>query len=179
MLAAKAITPTQRPVVIYGLDMLIYTLISFAVLVTFGALSNMAVQTVVWIGVQFPIQTFGGGYHATSHARCLALMGIGWVLFWFVYSALPILPLLIIATAWAGVLCVIGAIEHKNAPMSDSKKKRMTAYLRCSVVVLLMSMFLLLSVNQELSRIISLGIINCGISSAAAKVTAMQSARKA
>ena len=65
-----------QAVCLYGIDIFLYTLISTMGLLLIGALAHRFFEAVIWITLYYLNQTFGGGYHATSHLKCFIPMVI-------------------------------------------------------------------------------------------------------
>lgn len=65
-----------QAVCLYGIDIFLYTLISTMGLLLIGALVHRFFETVIWITLYYLNQTFGGGYHATSHLKCFITMAV-------------------------------------------------------------------------------------------------------
>lgn len=66
--------PEQREVAAYGFDLFLYTLVSTLGLLLAGALVGRGVQAALIVGLFYLNQTFGGGFHASTHLRCFAMM---------------------------------------------------------------------------------------------------------
>ena len=56
-----------QAVCLYGIDIFLYTLISSIGLLLIGTLAHRFFEAAIWITLYYLNQTFGGGYHATSH----------------------------------------------------------------------------------------------------------------
>lgn len=70
-------TDTQeRSLCEYGCELWIYTMISTAGLLLLGVLLNEFWGTIVMIVVFYLCQSYGGGFHASSHFRCFLTMSI-------------------------------------------------------------------------------------------------------
>ncbi len=67
----------QRVVCAYGLDLLLYTIISTAGLMMVGVVFHMPMQAVIIICVFYINQSVGGGYHADTHLTCFLTMAFG------------------------------------------------------------------------------------------------------
>lgn len=67
----------RLPVLIYGLDLAIYTILSTAGLIIEGVLFRRPCDSLIIIAVYFLNQTIGGGFHASSHLSCFLTMAVG------------------------------------------------------------------------------------------------------
>ena len=66
----------QENLLIYGLDVLIYTVLSTLCLILIGLIFDELGFCILIIAIYYMNQTFGGGYHASSHLHCFILMAI-------------------------------------------------------------------------------------------------------
>lgn len=61
----------------YGCEIWLYTLISTLGLILIGRLMGFMLETVVIVSVFYLCQSNGGGYHASTHAKCFITMAVG------------------------------------------------------------------------------------------------------
>lgn len=114
-----------RDVYIYGLDLLLFTVINLLTITVTAALTGRLTETLILLAVVIPLQVFGGGYHAETHLRCFLIMFIGW---WIVYPLIFILQPVsatVIASVSLIIVFVFAPVPHSNAPMSDRKQRKM------------------------------------------------------
>ena len=62
---------------VYGIDMALYTIFSTLVLILIGCIFGKTIDTMILITIYYLNQTVGGGYHASTHWKCLVSMIIG------------------------------------------------------------------------------------------------------
>jgi accessory gene regulator B len=109
----------------YGLDMLLFSLATFAALLTLGGIAGYLWETALLAAVFSALQSIGGGYHAPTHLRCFCTMLVGWgagiLLIRYTPAPALFLPL---AFGWLSVMR-FAPIENANAPMRPEKKIRM------------------------------------------------------
>ena len=65
-----------QAICLYGIDIFLYTLISTIGLLLIGTLAHRFFEAAIWITLYYLNQTFGGGYHATSHLKCFITMAV-------------------------------------------------------------------------------------------------------
>lgn len=78
----------EREVYIYGFDIAIYTFLSTLGLFFIGWMAGRPIETTLLIFLYYINQSFGGGFHASSHLMCFLTMVLGELLF-FVSFLLP------------------------------------------------------------------------------------------
>lgn len=61
----------------YGCEIWLYTVFSTIGLVSIGALLGFTFESILIVTIFYLCQSNGGGYHASSHARCFLTMVIG------------------------------------------------------------------------------------------------------
>ena len=71
----------EREVYIYGFDIAIYTFLSTLGLFFIGWMAGRPIETTLLIFVYYINQSFGGGFHASSHLMCFLTMVLGELLF--------------------------------------------------------------------------------------------------
>ncbi|MBQ6400406.1 MAG: accessory gene regulator B family protein [Clostridia bacterium] len=110
--------PDQDPIeaCTYGIDIVLYTLISTAGLTLIGSLFLTFGQTALLIAVYYANQMSGGGYHASTHTKCFFSMTAGLLfsafVIWFINGSLSI----VIPTSCTALLVLwkYPVILHKN-----------------------------------------------------------------
>lgn len=71
------IVPEHREVYLYGLDLLLYTLLSTIGLIGLGFLCGKPLESILIILLYYVNQTLGGGFHASTHLKCFITMVLG------------------------------------------------------------------------------------------------------
>lgn len=66
----------QYEMLVYGIELILYTIISTFGLITIGVLLNETIQALIIIALYYTNQTVGGGKHAKSHLQCFLLMAL-------------------------------------------------------------------------------------------------------
>ena len=64
----------EREVYIYGFDIAIYTFLSTLGLFFIGWMAGRPIETTLLIFLYYINQSFGGGFHASSHLMCFLTM---------------------------------------------------------------------------------------------------------
>lgn len=104
-----------REVCRYGLDIFLYTLVSTLGLLAIGAIFRRMIGSIIYIILFYINQTFGGGYHATSHGRCFLAMALPLTLCIFLsYTRFPQWFLTLILVIAGTTLFIFPLRLHKN-----------------------------------------------------------------
>lgn len=152
------ITEDDKEAYQYGMELLLSTLLNFALMVVVSiCVIKKPIAIVPYSIVYVPLRMLTGGYHADSHWQCvLYTQGTfaGFVLLvWHITEKLPEIALagLIISSF---IIWYLAPIEAKNKPLSERERERGKRYSRVLelviVVVLLGMMFSSRAQNQFL-----------------------------
>ena len=124
---AVADTAEQREIYSYGLELQVYYFIHAAMLLFIGLLFGRSGEVALLLLLFGLIQSNGGGFHAGTHGRCLALMAAGAALFLLVLPLFERYALLQAASVHFGaaVTLALAPVSHKNHPLSPEKSKEL------------------------------------------------------
>jgi len=129
MIQARAVPDTeeQREVYAYGLELIIHYFINAAILLAIGLLFGRLTETAALLLLFGTVQANGGGYHAETHGRCLALMVLGVLLFLALlplYQAYAVIQPISVIAGLTAVICLT-PVAHRNHPLSPQKSLQM------------------------------------------------------
>jgi len=120
-------TEEQREIYSYGMELQIYYIINTVLLLALGFLFGRFVEVALFLFLFGLMQSYGGGYHANTHGRCLAIMTCGVLLFLVLlplYQGNMLLQAISVLAGLATVIC-LAPVAHKNHPLDPEKSKRM------------------------------------------------------
>lgn len=106
----------------YGLDLLFYTILNIAVVLGSAAFIGRMAESLAYLSVILPLQSFGGGYHAKTHLQCFLIMYIGW---WGIVFILPFVTdtaAILMVCAALVTICKLAPIPHENVRMSAGRR---------------------------------------------------------
>lgn len=152
----------------YGFDVLIYTVISLGSVLLLGALLGIFKETALYLLVPIPLQGLGGGFHASTHARCFTTLVSAYLIGMALCFLLP--PFAALALGALGFLAIfrLAPIEHVNAPMTDEKAVRMRRFARVYSALLFTLSALLIWRYGALGVPFAIGLFTSGVSMGAA-----------
>lgn len=135
----------DHDIYVYGFELFLYTLFSTGSLLCIGFAFNRFPETVICLTMFYMSQTYGGGFHASTHARCFAVMLIGLFVYLQSFHVLhsPLICYLIF---------IISALYLWNRPLILHKNKLFLAYksdmfIRRSRIVVFLQFVLFLFVS--------------------------------
>lgn len=107
---------------VYGLDLLLYTILSTIGLIVIGISADRSMETFLLIVIFYITQSTGGGFHASSHLKCFCTMAIGLIIYLFSFKvSLFFLAYIIIAIFSLSILYIFPLILNKNKLYLDTK----------------------------------------------------------
>ena len=135
----------------YGLEVLISSLINLVIVLLLGFIFGKFIHTVFFILCYCSIRQFSGGYHASSHRKCiftfLCMYIVTVLIVENIYSIyLKPVILLIGVLNWLSIF-VLGPVEHRNNPLSDLEKVKNKKSTRVIATIVLIGIILGLSID--------------------------------
>lgn len=148
-LVAKNIINKDPEIYLYGCEAILYTLISTAGLLVVSAICKQFVCGCVCISIFYLSQSFGGGFHANTHAKCFLTMTIG-LLICFELSAFIYIHDM---AMWIGIpsfaiLLFIPLVLHPNLEYLQNQKDHLV-YRSRMVTCIELVFFLILVLCQQ------------------------------
>jgi len=164
-----AIDPKQHAVIRYGLDLLIFSLFSLAGLLLAGIGVGRGSETAIMLVTFIPLQSFGGGYHCQTHARCFLMMLSVLMVSLLIRDLIPAVMMWSIGAVSAIPIFRLAPVQHPKAPFSEGFRKRMRAIVRsCYMAAIGVSVYLY-AVGGEY-RSVLMAVILSGVSICCATV---------
>lgn len=132
----------EREVYIYGFDIAIYTFLSTLGLFFIGWMAGRPIETTLLIFVYYINQSFGGGFHASSHLMCFLTMVLGELLFLISF----LLPYSLLACIGISVISLLFMWLHPLVlhPNKSYLKKKAPQLIKHSRQILLVEIALLI-----------------------------------
>lgn len=156
----------EREVYIYGFDIAIYTFLSTLGLFFIGWMAGRPIETTLLIFLYYINQSFGGGFHASSHLMCFLTMVLGELLFLVSF----LLPYSLLACIGISVISLLFMWMHPLVlhPNKSYLRKKASQLIKRSrqillVEIALLIVFILLNVSV-IMQTISLTLLLSAIS---------------
>ena len=113
-------------VYVYGTELFLSFILTSAVILTLGAISNMIIETLLYMIQFIGIRRLVGGFHAKTYLRCfictVSFFSLTMVLSKF--CRLPLAVHIVIAIAGSTIILLWGPIENEHKKISVEKKQK-------------------------------------------------------
>jgi len=157
---------TQIDVYIYGANAFIYTLVSTAGLLLAGVVFHKLWESLLMLCIYYLNQTIGGGFHASTHMWCFAVMLVGLLICLAILST-PFIPWIVYFLLFISHIALfrIPLVLHQNKNYLESqrtiliRRSRITTGIQIFFVIILVVLR-----NNGLLTAYSLGVMVSAIS---------------
>lgn len=155
-----------QAVCLYGIDIFLYTLISTMGLLLIGALAHRFFEAVIWITLYYLNQTFGGGYHATSHLKCFITMAVSLAACLLLLTvAIPLYLQILLLIVSSMLLFLFPLRLHENKRYLAKHSRFFVIRYRCILLLeFCIAIFLLLALPGQYAEMCMLGVATSAIS---------------
>lgn len=124
-LADRNVLQTEQiPIFVYGLDSLLSSALSYALLLLVALLMGQFVDGVLWILSYALLRQCAGGYHATTQLRCQGLSLLMSVLSLLCIRWIPPTVCLALAAVCVPMVWWLAPVEHANHPLNPQRRAR-------------------------------------------------------
>lgn len=157
----------ERDVYVYGYEIIISSIITFALLITTGLIFSKLIEAIVFFGVFYLLRRRTGGYHADTYLKCNLIFELNVLSVMFISCLdIPItvqIAVNIVAFLLCFIITVIKApISNPNKPIPDSMKNKHKKWALASIVAFELASVLLFN-RQSVSTCISLAMASTAI----------------
>lgn len=173
--ANNIIGKEDAPIYAYGIELILATIVNTLVVFLIGILIGRFAETAIFLVTFAILRSFTGGYHASTHFKCLLVFIAS---FLFNMSILWILPsngilLFSILASFMGLLFIFlfAPVEHANKPFADKEKqkyKSKSRFIAIALTAITITGQLLCSWTSPLLLCITLGFLTAASSIATA-----------
>ena len=155
-----------QAVCLYGIDIFLYTLISTMGLLLIGALAHRFFEAVIWITLYYLNQTFGGGYHATSHLKCFITMAVSLAACLLLLTvAIPLYLQILLLVVSSMLLFLFPLRLHENKRYLAKHSRFFVIRYRCILLLeFCIAILLLLVLPGQYAEMCMLGVATSAIS---------------
>ena len=123
---AEVITLESKDVYLYGLEVMISSLLSTLLILIIGLALNRFIDTLSFLVVFIGLRSFSGGFHANTYLKCavvtLSLYFAVILLSFFI--KIPQIALWCLAPVGVAVLAVKAPVRNPNKPLTESEAVR-------------------------------------------------------
>ncbi len=151
------ISNDRKNIYAYGFEVLISNVIFLSMVAILGLCTHSLMPILFFLLFLYPIRTFCGGYHASSHRNCLLLSviccGTVPVLLTVIQNQILCFILILCFTATAlSIVVAFAPLEHKNNPKTEEQlhhmKRKSYFYAVLETIVILVALWILPQQHQ-------------------------------
>lgn len=145
MLRNRIISEQDKEIYLFGLVLMLRTLLNVLTSVVIGFWFKMPVESIVFVICSVGIRTYSGGFHADNPIICYAISVVAIVLMLLsIKSGLWNVPISFVLMALSiGIIMRYAPVEHKNKPLEEIERKIYKRKLLVVVTVLVLTSVLL------------------------------------
>lgn len=143
----------------YGLELLISSVVNLTLVIAIGCIFGKFIQTVLFVLLYCFVRRYAGGYHANTHARCIATFSTLYFLMLGITDMFHISEanlLLVIASIISNVIVFrLAPVADQNKPLEDHEIKRNSLISKGLVIIsLVINIILYLCVGNKYSLLL-------------------------
>lgn len=143
----------------YGMETLLYTIISTTGLLFVGYICNRLIEAVVIVGVYYANQTIGGGFHARSHIRCFLVMVLCLTIALLISSLSIAKPVLIALCLFFAIMLIKHPLVlHENKRYLLANQRKLVSKSIISVAILTMVSILAILLQWRYANALTIGL---------------------
>lgn len=144
----------EQEIYIYGLQILINTIISIGAVLLMSIFFHTFTETVFFLVCYCSLRIYAGGLHASSNERCMSIFIVGYFIIQFVITHIQIhvgdyAPFLLIGNAF--LIIIWAPIEAYNNPIPVLKRKEMKKNAFLISLILLVVILIMVSLSIKAS----------------------------
>lgn len=129
----------DRPIYVYGFELLFSTLFSLSSVTLISCLLGHAAYALFFVLFFFTLRLFCGGYHASTYAKCFLITNLTF-LSTIAYTEIvlrldltPIMPFLFLLAA--AVIWIFSPVKNENHPCSEKTFRKNKIISRCLIIL--------------------------------------------
>lgn len=167
----------EAPIYAYGIELILATILNTIVVFIIGILIGRFAETAIFLVTFAILRSFTGGYHASSHLKCLLVFIASFMANMTILWILPSNYILLFSAAATTIallfIFLFAPVEHENKPFEEDEKRKYKIKSRFLAIVLTIVTFtgqLLCSWTSPLLLCVTLGLLTAAISIATAAI---------
>lgn len=144
----------KQAICIYGLELIISTVVSFISILIISMLMLDFLSGVVFIFIFAPLRLYVGGYHAKTYRKCFFVTNVSYLFLLILkdlcWNDIPLYIWKILVLAIVIFIGISPPLVSEEQPISKEKKKKSNGYARCILLIDLIIIIILSSIDIEL-----------------------------
>ena len=125
----KVIDKEDEDIYIYGIEILISSMITFIIVLILGLLFKCLLASLTYFIIFATIRQICGGYHAATYLKCNTIFTFTTVIVLLAYKFVPVDMLgflhYLIMSFWVLTVFIFAPVENESKPISKEKKYKL------------------------------------------------------
>lgn len=121
------ISNEDAPVYAYGIELMLATILNTIVVCAIGIALGRFIETILFLASFAVLRSFGGGYHASTHVKCLLVLVASFAANMVVLRIVPadyiLVTSLVLQLVSIHLIFKYAPVESENKPLSDKEKQ--------------------------------------------------------
>ena len=148
----------------YGLQIILSSIISILLVLFVSICRRDIVPGCFYLASYCSTRAFSGGYHASSHFKCISLFVLSYILMANLQELCPVKCVPFILIIRVGITILFSPEASLNNSISNKSKKSMKKKAVINILILLFASLLFIIVREEkIAKFIALGAAMCDI----------------
>ena len=168
LISENIISENEKDVYMYCVQTFLFQGITYGIILLLANCLNVMALTIAYYIGFLPIRYVAGGYHASSHSRCLLLtLGVyilSIIMCLLISHTLPYLVLILNLIISIVLIIWAAPVDHKNRPFSPREKERFKRRSYIITIVIVVLSLAVLTVSVKMSVAMSLGVLSAACS---------------
>lgn len=135
----------EEEILQYGFECLINTFIPVILFLVFAIVQNMITETMIWLILFLLLRNYIGGYHASSHVRCIVIStiyGLTALFCIYYFKSIPLIAEICICLLIIILHIILGPIINDNDLINNYKKYKIIA-----LIIIIVESILIIILN--------------------------------
>lgn len=149
---------------IYGLQIILSSIISMFLVLFVSICRKDIVTGFVYLASYCTTRAFSGGYHASSHFKCISIFALSYILMANFQELWPVKCVPFILLICVGITILFSPEDALNNPISNKSKKAMKKKAVINILIwLLVSLLFVIVREEKIAKFITSGVVMCDI----------------
>ena len=148
----------------YGLELLASSTLSILAMLVMGAFLGKGKMVALLLLFLIPLQSFAGGYHATTHMRCFAITSCVILACVFAVPFFSLAVWTVCGVLASIIIAIMAPVQNKKAPFGETFSRRMKRVVYMLLFLAAILFWATMTAQPIVARLIALSMVCTAIS---------------